>query len=168
MKWLLVCSLEYPSPVIGLSETWLANDENLFFSAIPGYSEIFSKCPAERGGGVMIQDGQPLVVVKTFPGELDESVSVELKYKNVRLQVRVLYNTPTGNKQDFLDKLDSFLSSFQSASMTVTACGDFNIDVIRKNQLVEHYLNVHASIGLEEVLKEVVLLLELSLVWITL
>ena len=141
-----VCFLESLSPVIGLSETWLTNDDHPFLYSIPGYFEIFSKCRFGRGGGVMIQDGQHLIVVKTIPGELDEYVSVELKYKNVRLQVWLVYNPPTGNKQDFLDRLDSFVSSFQSASMPVIACDDINIDVIRKTQLVEHYLNVHASI----------------------
>ena len=39
--------------------------------------------------------------------------------------------------------------------MPVNVCGDFKIHVIRKNQLVEQYLNVHASNGFEQVVKEV-------------
>ena len=80
---------------------WLTNDDNPFSNSIPGYSKIFSKYRAGTGGGVMIQDRQDLVVVKTLPSE---SVTVKLKNKNVRFQVGVVYNTPTGNKQDFLDK----------------------------------------------------------------
>ena len=39
--------------------------------------------------------------------------------------------------------------------MPVIVCGDFNIDVIRKNQLLEQFLNVRASNGFEQVVKEV-------------
>ena len=105
----LVSSLESPPAVSCLSETWLTYDDNPFLYSIPGYSEIFSECRAGRGGGVMIQVRQDSVVVKTLPSDLDESVTVELKYKTVRFQVRVVYTPPTGNKQAFLDKLDSFL-----------------------------------------------------------
>ena len=105
----------------------------------------------------MIEVRQGLVVVKTLPSEVDESVIVELKYenKNVRFQVELVYNPPTGNKQDFLYKLDSFHSSFQSASMPIFVCGDFNIVVIRENQLVEQVLNDNTSNGFEQVVKEV-------------
>ena len=75
----------------------------------------------------------------TLPSEVDQRVGVEQKYKNVRCQVGVVYNPPTGNKQGFLDKVDSFLISFQSASKPVIVCGDFNIDVM-KNQFMEEYL----------------------------
>ena len=46
-----------------------------------------------------------------------------------------------------------FFSSLHSSRMPVFC--DFDIDVIRKNRLVEQYLNVHDRNGFEEVLKEV-------------
>ena len=115
-----------------------------------------------RGGGLKIQVRQDLVVLKTLPSELDESVTLELKYKNVRFQVAVVYNSHNGIKQDFVNKIDSFLSSFQKASMPAFVCGDFHIDVIRKNQLVKQYLNVHASNGFEQVVKEVIRVCEIT------
>ena len=40
----------------------------------------------------MIQVRQNFILVKTLPSELDESVTVELIYKNVRFEVGVVYN----------------------------------------------------------------------------
>ena len=100
-------------------------------------------------GGRIIQVGQDLVVTKTLPSELDGSETTELKDKNVRFEVTVVYNLPNGNKQDFLVELHFVLSSFRSASMPAIFC-DFNNDVIRKNQLEGQYSNFHASMDLSK------------------
>ena len=125
----LECILESPPAAICLSETWLRNDDNPFFS-IPGRSEMFSKCRGGRDGGVVIQVRQDIVVVKTLSIELDESVLIELNYKIICFQVGVVFSPPTGNKQDCLDNSNSFLSSFQSSSMPIIVCGYLNVDVI--------------------------------------
>ena len=103
----------------------------------------------------MIQVRQDIVVVKTLSIELDGFVLIELNYKLICFQVGGVYSPPTGNKQDCLDNSNSFLSSFQSSSMPIIVCGDLNVVVIWKNQLVEKYLEVHASNGFEQAVKEV-------------
>ena len=98
--------------MICLSHTWLTNDGKPFLRSVPGYGKIFSKCRMQRRGAVMTQVRQDLVVVKTLPSEFNESDTMELKYNNVRFKVAAMYNRPTRIKQDFLDNLDSFFSSF--------------------------------------------------------
>ena len=52
------------------------------------------KCLVGIGDEVTIQVRQDLFVVKILPSELDKCATVELKYKNVRFQVGVLYIPP--------------------------------------------------------------------------
>ena len=94
----LVCSLESPLAVFCLTETWVTNDDNLLLISIPRCSENFSNCRMGRGGRVTIQDRQALVVLKTLPSQLDESITVQPKYKNVCFQVPIAYNIPNGNE----------------------------------------------------------------------
>ena len=66
-----------------------------------------------------------------------------------------MFNFRNGNKQEVFDRLDCFVIGLRRKNIAVIVCGDFNIDVFRKNQLLEHYLQVHASIGFVQVVKQV-------------
>ena len=64
--------------------------------------KVFSKCRIGRGSGVMLQVKQDLMVLKTLPSELDESVTTELKYKNVGFQVAGCLTFATETNKRFL------------------------------------------------------------------
>ena len=145
----LVFSLESKPDILCLTETWLSESDEPKNYLIPGYESYVLKNRDSRGGGVMLQCNSEFIINKELQNPFDEAVLIEINRKNFIANLMIIYNPPRNNKLQFIDKLDKFLENFSSKEKPFLICGDFNINTLEQNLLVENYQNCIAANGFE-------------------
>ena len=126
--------------VIGFSETRLDCDLSSLYQ-IPGYN-LYTKNRNRHGGGVA------LFVSNIYQSSMSndfsyldssiESVSANVKIIDKTILVICVYRPPSGNINDFLDKLTELLTLTSNANYQgIHIIGDFNLD------LLKHANNIH-------------------------
>ena len=133
-------ALERPFTVIGISETWL-NENNFTFYSIEGYSMECVNRFGRQGGGVSILIQERIDYVKRadlcHSTDFIECVFVEVfKGKinsNKHIIVGVIYRPPNTNLEDFNNLLNDILESVQRENKSIYLLGDYNIDLLNSN-----------------------------------
>ena len=136
--------LKHNFSVIGLSETWL-NDENSDLYDIDGFT-FEPICRQNRSGGgvaICVKRGISYIVRKDlcFSDELLESVFIELagdssKFSN-NIVLAVIYRPPNTNMNLFNEKMIAILDILKKEKKICYLLGDFNIDCFK----AEHHKN---------------------------
>ena len=81
----LIHSLESPPNLIGLTETWLTDNDDIDSLLVPGYNNYAVKNRNTHGGGVMIQIQDSMSLLETHSTEMEETLLVSLQKKNTGL-----------------------------------------------------------------------------------
>lgn len=129
----LLCELDYPFSIIGVSETRIVGNQPLDFNPdLPGYIFEHVSTPLSAGGvGMYIADNINYHIVEKTSNIYFQALWIELvKEDKQSIICGVLYrehNDPT----KFLDYLSETLYNFNKSSKTVCIMGDFNIDLLK-------------------------------------
>ena len=141
--------LQDPMTIIGVSETWLKENEKPFVS-LPHFEFIGNCRHNKRGGGVGLYVHQNLRY-KRRP-DLDvfcdslESIFIEVYTKFRKCIIAVMYRPPNRNCSDFFEKLNSTLDLLKKEKKECIIMGDFNINILdTTNPNSTDFLNLFLS-----------------------
>ena len=128
--------LEHKFSVIGISETWLNNDNESQIQ-LPGYSFVNNNRNTKTGGGV----GMFISSVISFHIRNDlnlqrdgllESFFIETCLrKNEKIIIGIIYRPPNNNFNEFEADLKTILHKVDKENKMCILMGDFNIDLIK-------------------------------------
>ncbi|XP_041463802.1 uncharacterized protein LOC121414811 [Lytechinus variegatus] len=140
--------------VVGLSETWLSDNSNLY--SLPGYHNPIVNCRQNKTGG-----GVALFISSTLEYHLTPDLNVmnqslETVFVEVVIPgqsnfiVGVVYRPPQSSVENFTDELQDLLSNPVLHSKRVCLLGDFNINLLQygSNASVNGFLDALASFNL--------------------
>ena len=145
----LISCFESPSSVMCLTESWLTvNDDPIFFK-VTNYNNCLSNLRSGRGGGIMIQISDEVILIEELNCKLNESLLFHLKFGELKVALLVVYNPPRINKQNFIFELDKTLEKIIESYDRIIVCGDFNINVLDKNLMTSSYLWTMQSNGFQ-------------------
>ena len=150
----LINSLESPPDVVCISETWLQEDNSVNCFKLSGYNTIINKSRKGIGGGVMMQLKDNVTIIEEFNSELAESISVLVKLNNQIFQIMLVYNPPNGNKFTFVDEFDKHLEAISNKMYRAVICGDFNINILKSNNLCSKYIDAVENNGFNQLIKQ--------------
>ena len=135
---LLLHSLDYfPFSVIGISETWLHNNSPSIFN-LQNYTMYRSDRQHNHGGGVALYAHNNINSKLRPDLSIDGSESMFLEIineNNKNTIVGVIYRPPKNCIDSFLDNFDQFLHKISEENKHVYLMGDYNIDLLAKNEI---------------------------------
>jgi exonuclease III len=126
---LLIDDLGIKFDAILLVETYYKPDHGLL--TIDGYKEFHSFRERE-GGGIFIFINEKHEADICFQRMVNEIEVMVVKVKG-RLDLGLVYRPPVNNFDDFFEILDETLENRRNTVI----CGDFNIDVLKKNSNIK-------------------------------
>ena len=150
----LINSLESPPDVVCISETWLQEDNSVNCFKLSGYNTIINKSRKGIGGGVMMQLKDNVTIIEEFNSELAESISVLVKLNNEIFQIMLVYNPPNDNKFTFVDEFVKHLEAISNKNYRAVICGDFNINILKSNNLSSKYIDAVENNGFNQLIKQ--------------
>ena len=121
--------------VVGLSETWLSDNSNLY--SLPGYHNPVVNCRHNKTvGGVALYISSTLEYHVTpelnIMNQSLETVFVEVAIPGQsNLVIGVVYRPPQSNRDNFTDELQDLLSIPVMNNKKVCLLGDFNINLLQ-------------------------------------
>ena len=133
---------------ICLSETWMTESSDKNAYALESYAPMeFDPC-STRNEGVAIYVHESLAFELLEPNIQKDSIP-DLNYTGVNCTARnrekftvvCFYNSPSVNKQDFLDQFELLLESL-SQIKNYYLIGDINIDLLECNPVADRYLKL--------------------------
>ena len=140
-------SLEYNFSVIGLSETWL-NQNNCTDFPLPCYHYIGKVRNNKHGGGVglyvncsyQFRERDDLAV---NIDDLIESQFIELTTKPKNTLVGIIYRPPNSKIDQFIECLTEMLQKLDLQNKKCYLMGDFNLDLLKidENQYTKDFIN---------------------------
>lgn len=118
---------------IFISESWLKPSYSSLLCSLQGYTLIRNDRIGKQGGGVAIYLRCDLVykILATSPSQYSESMEyilLEVVICQVKVMIGVFYCPPNIN---FIDDLESLLSSFCSEYAHHISMVDFNVDLLK-------------------------------------
>ena len=140
----VLASISCPFSCIALSETWLANAEEI---QIPGYRFIGNGRQNKRGGGVgcLIKKDMKYKTRKDLDvfNQCIETVFIEIYSKTKNIILAIVYRPPGQNVSDFFTALEDPLSAIIRENKQCFLIGDFNIDLLMTNsQQVQYFIDL--------------------------
>ena len=150
----LVSSLESPPDIICLSETWLHEYEDKHSYKIKGYHEVISKPRASTGGAVMVKLKEIVTLIEELPAELEESLAILVRINQDIFLIMLVYNPPNSDKFYFLEQFEHVLDKISAKNDRVIICGDFNIGILKTNNLSSKYIDSIEGNGFDQVIKQ--------------
>ena len=140
-------SLEYNFSVIGLSETWL-NQNNCTDFPLPCYHYIGKVRNNKHGGGVglyvncsyQFRERDDLAV---NIDDIIESQFIELTTKPKNTLVGIIYRPPNSKIDQFIECLTEMLQKLDLQNKKCYLMGDFNLDLLKidENQYTKDFIN---------------------------
>ena len=121
--------------VIGLTETWLRNNECSLLS-IPHYTFLSHNRAEKRGGGVGFYIKENVTFKRRF--DLDiftddvESIFIEVFCKLTKIIIAVVYRPPNQSIVNFMNALAIPMETIVNEKKECILLGDFNIDLLNK------------------------------------
>ena len=136
--------------VIGLTETWLSFDVNLPY-ALNGYEFIVNNRVNRTGGGVAFYLSEKFEFnvcdELNVMNEIVETLFVEIcipQSKNII--IGIVYRPPSSSSKDFLNCMTNLLKSPLFINKSIFIMGDFNIDLIRNDDITsQEFLEMFLS-----------------------
>ena len=130
---ILLKNLELRFSFIGITETWIRDSSH--YTDISGYNFVHDPRKDRTGGGVGLyladnfdfKCSHDLVFSST---ECAESLFVEInRPKEKNIIVGMVYRPPKQNLQDFMNSLDSLLTSISKENKICYVLGEWNLDL---------------------------------------
>ena len=140
--------------IIAITETSHKNDE--FFTtnvSMEGYNEFFTPSNSSKGGTAIYVKGNHDVFERSdlkTQNDYFESVWVEIKNKrNKNILCGCIYRHPKYDLSEFMIYLGTSLKKIASENKEVYMCGDFNIDLLKVDEIINYqlYYNLICSFG---------------------
>lgn len=156
--------------IVCLDEVALTEGELAGFH-INGYHYVSSFTRTHyKGGGVAIFAKDSIVctdmrhILLPFVSEKDlEAAGIEVKLGTKKLLIIDIYRSPNGDLQAFLSRLGGLLTSCNGTWNNLVLVGDFNIDLLAKqDKAVVRYRDVMNSFGLLSLVEDPTRVTELS------
>lgn len=141
------------SDLVCVTETWFKANLLSFYN-IDGYTMVESYCRTQaRGGGVAIYSRTGLKVdpvhSRVQPIEMHfEFACVRAQYFKQAYVIVVVYRSPLGNINLFIENLSELLEELFKSSITMIVCGDFNIDFAKMSRERDELCDLLLSYGL--------------------
>lgn len=132
--------------VIGLCETRLT-DNIVSLYKVKGYSGYFNN-KNTRGGGVAIylHDSYEASCIPDFTLQLPQIETLSLNITQPhRFIVCMVYRPPNSNMNDFLESIDNIIASLNALNLKCYFFGDFNINLLSRNDYVTNFTNLFFS-----------------------
>ncbi len=132
----LIDTLDIPFQIIGLTETWL-NDNNMDCFTLNEHKYFGSNRPNKKGGGVGLYVSKHLEYKSR--NDLDKNVDniIETRFIEVlnkcgkNIITGVVYRPPNGNFESFKRKMNEILEKIDRENKLCYLMGDFNIDLLK-------------------------------------
>lgn len=125
--------------VVVIGETWVKEEKVQCFQ-IDGYRSIFSCRPEFRGGGLAVFIREP-ILYETISNAHDQGlhhIHVRLDVVGSEFHIHAVYRPPSFSSTEYLEKLDSLLSSYTRKACVIV--GDINIPINQiGNSSVQEY-----------------------------
>ena len=131
--------LDYEFDVIGISETWL-QDDNAHDHNLSNYSFFGKNRTGRTGGGVGIYIRNTSKYFRRPELQLNEnlcdSVFIELRNekRGKNIIAGVVYKPPNVNSSLFIDAIESLLHGLLAENKLIYIMGDFNIDLLKYDE----------------------------------
>ena len=132
----LIDALNIPFQIIGLTETWL-NDNNMDCFTMNNYEYFGSNRPERRGGGVGLYVSKQLEyktrndLTKNIE-DIIETKFIEIVNNNGKnLIVGVIYRPPNRNFATFESTMNTILEKIDKENKLCYLMGDFNVDLFK-------------------------------------
>ena len=142
--------LEHQPDVICLTESWLAPHDD--FLHIPGYNFFnFPRVTGDRGGGIAMYISIKLDVTQCNINIVPVSflaafLHLHVPGYNKRISFITVYRPPSTSKDEFLSEFEQLMQCVSlGASDYCIVSGDFNIDLLDKNQYSCSLMNLLLS-----------------------
>jgi exonuclease III len=152
----LIDALNIPFQIIGLTETWL-NDNNMDCFTMNNYEYFGSNRPEGRGGGVGLYVSKQLEyktrndLTKNIE-DIIETKFIEIVNNNGKnLIIGVIYRPPNRNFATFESTMNTILEKIDKENKLCYLMGDFNVDLFKSescdfaSQFIEQLFNRHFS-----------------------
>ena len=138
--------------LIGLSEIWNVKDINQF--TIPHYNIELQCRTGQRGGGVGAYVHHSLNYSRINDLSLPNAECLWLKIhvQNVSIIFGVIYRKPGTNIDEFNSELKSLLQKLNLDKNLCIIVGDFNMDLLSKEDKSNYLLRLMQSFGLSQVI----------------
>ena len=147
----LLCTLNFPFSIIGISETWLHNNSPPVFN-IPNYNMIRADRKGGRGGGVAYYIHESINFKQRNDVHIDgtEDLFIEVKRQNTKnVILGLVYRPPNYLFEHFFDQLEVTLSKFSPENKDIYIMRDFNINISETTHpSVIKFLDILASYAL--------------------
>lgn len=155
---LLLSALDNPFSLIGISETWLNDDDKNLFD-LPSYKSEYSHRANNNHGGVAVYIKSNVHYNRRYDIELDvidcESVWVQLNYDFLKLDNKsfifgCIYRSPSSSVKNFCEALQNVMHTLALNHANVVIMGDFNINLLDLSSPSSlNYSGVYQSFGYE-------------------
>lgn len=137
--------------ILGFTETRLDADIAQLYT-LPGYN-MFTNNRNRYGGGVAIYifDNLKSTQVNDYclMDSYIESLGIEFKSMSKTCLCLCIYRPPQGNTNDFINAINNILSSaYNKKYYNIFLFGDFNIDLMQRNNVVQEFINTMSTYSL--------------------
>lgn len=142
----LVDQFAEPDIVI-VTESWIRNGEQDYFN-LDRYTAKHLVRPELRGGGIAIYYKNSVLLSSIEEMAMPHMINVcEIKLKNKKFVLIVVYNHNIHNAGPFLDDLEIIIEKYKESDIVLV--GDLNIDVNVQNPISLRYIEMVLTAGLE-------------------
>ena len=149
-------NLNFTFDVLGFVETKLTDDIDHLYN-IPSYSKYTLNSKRSSGGlAVFFKNNLNVKLREDLNRQMQfiETLFVEIETDNKNIICGIIYRRPNASKPQFINELESILSLLERENKYINLMGDFNINLLTKNdnstdQLVNlmHSFNLVNSIN---------------------
>ena len=132
-----------------LTETWVMDD--LDFFCIDGYNHIYNNGNFNQNDGVIVYMKGDLNFTyrKVYLGETC-ALEIHVNFCNKNINILGIYRSPPINLDQFLTELLKYFQTDYTRNTDIgLIAGDINIDILKRNDITERYLNIMAEYGYE-------------------
>ena len=145
---LLLGSLNYDFPIIGITENWL-KPHNVDTVQLEGYSHEYNIRPKKIGGGVSLFLSSNIMYKRRDDiqfNSLFNSVTVDIQKKELYcckdVTVIAVYRPPNTNSLLFFEDLERILKLLSFERKYIFLIGDFNYDTFKSTQSTSNNIDV--------------------------
>lgn len=129
--------------LIILTETWIRSDSDANRLQLPNYTHVYNLRSGSTGGGVSIYVHNTMQFNRIEDNYTHGSNFLWIHIKKLSLNIGAIYRPPDANIKDFIDIYSSQIERTQRAIIF----GDFNINLLGKDNLKEKYTDMICEEG---------------------
>ena len=102
----------------------------------------------------MIQLKENVTLIEELPAELEERLTILVRINQEFFLIMLVYNPPKTDKFYFIEQFEHVLDTVSAKNDRVIICGDFNIDILKTNNLSSKYIDSIEGNGFDQVIKQ--------------